>query len=48
MPASAFGISGGWSGTRATKNLPELFPGYPDFTTNTDMIAQFYTIGKNR
>ena len=27
MPASEFGISGGWSGTRATKNLPALFPG---------------------
>ncbi len=47
MPASAFGISGGWSGTRTTKNLPELFPDYPSFTTITDKRAQFYTDGQN-
>ena len=47
MPASAFGISGGWSGTRTTKNLPELFPGYPDFATTADTRAQFYTSGQN-
>jgi hypothetical protein len=47
MPASAFGISGGWSGTRTTKNLPELFPDYPNFTTITDKRAQFYTDGQN-
>ncbi len=47
MPASAFGISGGWSGTRATKNLPELFPDYPNFTTITDKRAEFYTSGQN-
>jgi len=47
MPASAFGVSGGWSGTRATKSLPMLFPGYPDFATTTDKRAQFYTDGQN-
>jgi hypothetical protein len=47
MPASEFGISGGWSGTRTTKNLPALFPGYPDFTNVTDKRAQFYTSGQN-
>jgi hypothetical protein len=47
MPASEFGISGGWSGTRTTKNLPALFPGYPDFTTITDKRAEFYTSGQN-
>ena len=47
MPASAFGIKGGWSGTRATKNLPALFPGYPNFSTITDQRAQFYTSGQN-
>jgi starch-binding outer membrane protein, SusD/RagB family len=47
MPASSFGVGGGWSGTRATKNLPQLFPGYPNFTTITDKRAQFYTDGQN-
>src|SRR5436190_2639006 len=47
MPASSFGVGGGWSGTRATKNLPQLFPGYPNFTTITDRRAQFYTDGQN-
>jgi hypothetical protein len=47
MPASAFGIKGGWSGTRATKNLPALFPGYPSFSTITDQRAEFYTSGQN-
>jgi hypothetical protein len=46
MPAASFGIGGGWSGTRATKNLPALFPGYPDFGTITDTRAQFYTQGQ--
>jgi hypothetical protein len=44
MPASAFGISGGWSGTRATKNLPDLFP---DVTGTADTRSQFYTSGQN-
>jgi starch-binding outer membrane protein, SusD/RagB family len=44
MPASSFGIGGGWSGTRATKNLPNLFP---DVTGTADQRAQFYTSGQN-
>jgi len=44
MPASAFGISGGWSGTRATKNLPDLFP---DVTGTADTRSQIYTSGQN-
>jgi hypothetical protein len=44
MPASSFGIAGGWSGTRATKNLPNLFP---DVTGTADKRAQFYTSGQN-
>jgi len=44
MPASNFGISGGWSGTRATKNLPDLFP---DLTGSADKRSQFYTEGQN-
>lgn len=36
----------GWSGLRATKNLPMLFPGYPNFTTITDARAQFFTPGQ--
>lgn len=37
----------GWSGLRATKNLPQLFPGYPSFTTRPDKRAEFYTPGQN-
>jgi hypothetical protein len=44
MPASSFGIAGGWSGTRATKNLPNLFP---DLTGTADKRSQFYTSGQN-
>jgi starch-binding outer membrane protein, SusD/RagB family len=44
MPASTFGIGGGWSGTRATKNLPNLFP---DLTGTADRRSQFYTSGQN-
>lgn len=44
MPASSFGIGGGWSGTRATKNLPGLFP---DVTGAADKRSQFYTSGQN-
>ena len=47
MPASSFGVGGGWSGTRTTKNLPQLFPGYPNFSTITDKRAEFYTDGQN-
>jgi starch-binding outer membrane protein, SusD/RagB family len=44
MPASSFGLSGGWSGARATKNLPDLFP---DVTGTQDKRSQFYTAGQN-
>ena len=44
MPASSFGVAGGWSGTRATKNLPNLFP---DLTGTADKRSQFYTSGQN-
>jgi starch-binding outer membrane protein, SusD/RagB family len=44
MPASSFGVGGGWSGTRATKNLPNLFP---DITGTADIRAQFYSSGQN-
>jgi hypothetical protein len=44
MPASAFGVGGGWSGVRTTKNLPALFP---DVTGTADKRAQFYTAGQN-
>ena len=47
MPAGTFGIAGGWSGTRATKNLPMLFPGYPSFSVITDSRALFYTTDQN-
>lgn len=36
----------GWSGLRTTKNLPQLFPGYPSFSTLTDKRALFYTQGQ--
>lgn len=42
--ASNFGISGGWGGVRATKNLPNLFP---DYTGAADKRSQFYTSGQN-
>ncbi|HVF97593.1 MAG TPA: RagB/SusD family nutrient uptake outer membrane protein, partial [Flavisolibacter sp.] len=44
MPASSFGIAGGWSGVRTTKNLVNLFP---DQTGTADKRAQFYTSGQN-
>jgi hypothetical protein len=37
----------GWSGLRTTKNLPMLFPGYPNFSANTDTRAMFFTQGQN-
>lgn len=40
------GLSG-WSGLRTTKNLPQLFPGYPSFTPRIDSRAQFFTQGQN-
>ena len=44
MPAGSFGIAGGWSGLRATKNLPNLFP---DLTGTADKRSLFYTSGQN-
>jgi hypothetical protein len=44
MPASAYGVAGGWSGIRTTKNLVNLFS---DITGATDKRAQFYTSGQN-
>ncbi len=39
----------GWSGLRTTKNLPELFAGYPNFNLNAliDSRALFYTNGQS-
>jgi starch-binding outer membrane protein, SusD/RagB family len=36
-----------WFGLRTTKNLPALFPGYPNFGTITDRRAQFFTSGQS-
>jgi hypothetical protein len=47
MTPANFGVGGGWSGTRTTKSLPQLFPGYPSFSTITDNRAQFYTNGQS-
>ncbi|MEO6452506.1 MAG: RagB/SusD family nutrient uptake outer membrane protein, partial [Ginsengibacter sp.] len=44
MAASTFGIGGGWSGARTTKNLPALFP---DVTGTLDKRAQFFTTNQN-
>jgi len=44
MPASSFGVGGGWAGIRATKNLVNLFP---DVTGSADKRSQFYTAGQN-
>ncbi len=44
MKASNFGVDGGWSGLRTTKNLPALFP---DLTGTIDARSQFYTPGQN-
>ena len=44
MPASSFGVDGGWAGLRTTKNIPALFP---DVTGTADKRAQFYTAGQN-
>jgi hypothetical protein len=40
------GLSG-WSGLRTTKNLPQLFPGYPGFASTPDARALFFTQGQN-
>lgn len=44
MTPSKFGINGGWSGARTTKNLPNLFP---DYTGSADSRADFYTDGQS-
>ncbi|GAB3015417.1 RagB/SusD family nutrient uptake outer membrane protein [Niabella terrae] len=44
MPASSFGIGGGWGGVRTTKSLVDLFP---DLTGAADQRAQFYTNGQS-
>lgn len=44
MSPSEFGITGGWSGARTTKNLPNLFP---DYTGAIDSRAEFFTNGQN-
>lgn len=41
MPATAFGIDGGWGGTRTTKQLVALFP-----DTAADKRGRFYTAGQ--
>ncbi|WP_207497048.1 RagB/SusD family nutrient uptake outer membrane protein [Aridibaculum aurantiacum] len=42
------GLSG-WSGLRTTRNLPEKFPGFPNFSSSniTDRRALFFTDGHN-
>ena len=42
MPASQFGINGGWGGLRTTKSLVNLFAGSPN-----DQRGNFYTAGQN-
>ncbi|MGV3527770.1 MAG: RagB/SusD family nutrient uptake outer membrane protein [Flavisolibacter sp.] len=44
MKANEFGVGGGWGGTRATKNLVQLFP---DVNGTIDKRAQFYTDGQS-
>jgi hypothetical protein len=44
MIAKNYGIDGGWSGNRVTKNLIDLFP---DPNGNGDKRAEFYTPGQN-
>ncbi|RSK44938.1 RagB/SusD family nutrient uptake outer membrane protein [Hymenobacter rigui] len=45
MPASDFGIDGGWGGTRTKKNLVDLFPNAAT-GTSPDKRAMFYTAGQ--
>jgi hypothetical protein len=54
MPAAQFGISGGYSGSRTTSNLVNLFPTPPTQTTanfpnnaNPDTRAEFWYPGQN-
>ena len=43
VPATTFGVGGGWSGIRTTKNLVSLFP---DETGAADKRSQFFTSGQ--
>ncbi|MBI1782401.1 MAG: RagB/SusD family nutrient uptake outer membrane protein, partial [Sphingobacteriales bacterium] len=45
MSAAAYGLGGGWGGTRGTKALVDLFP---DANGTGDKRAQFYTPGQNK
>jgi hypothetical protein len=36
-----------WFGHRTTRNLPALFPGFPNFTTITDRRSLFWTQGQS-
>ncbi len=51
MPASDFGITGGWDGIRVTSNLIGLFPANANLTFpnngNPDTRAEFWTQGQN-
>lgn len=44
MPASTYGLGGGWGGTRTTKAFVALFP---DANGTADKRAQFYTNGQS-
>lgn len=44
MPATTYGVGGGWGGIRTTKNLVNLFP---DVAGTNDKRAQFYTAGQS-
>ncbi|MGZ3754373.1 MAG: RagB/SusD family nutrient uptake outer membrane protein [Mucilaginibacter sp.] len=51
MPASLFGIAGGWAGVRTTSALVNLFPANTNTTFpnngNPDTRAEFWTQGQN-
>ena len=51
MPASSFGIAGGWAGVRTTSALVGLFPSNTNTTFpnngNPDTRAEFWTQGQN-
>ncbi|MBO0936911.1 RagB/SusD family nutrient uptake outer membrane protein [Fibrella sp. HMF5335] len=45
MSASNFGVNGGWSGIRSTKNLTDQFP---DVTATADKRSLFFTDGQEQ
>lgn len=45
MDPAAFGVNGGWGGTRTTSNFVDLFP---DETGDADGRAMFFTEGQNK